>query len=82
MLSRIADHKGSSIKTCQPSPTLSNSSIHDHALKAGHDISRDNFKIRHMTDKTSLKISEGILIRKFNPDLNNKDSSTKLNILS
>ena len=82
LLARIADHKGISIRTGQPFTTPSYSSIRDHALKAGHDINIDNFKICHMTDKTSLKISESILIRKFNPDLNNKDSSIKLNILS
>ena len=82
LLARIADHKGISIRTGQPFTTPSNSSIRDHALKAGHDINIDDFKICHMTDKTSLKISESILIHKFNPDLNNKDSSTKLNILS
>ena len=82
LLTRIADHKEISIRTGEPFMTPSDSSIRDHAVKAGHDINIDTFKICHMTDKTSLKISESILIRKFNPDLNNKDSSTKLNILS
>ena len=45
-----------------------------------------NFRISIFSDiyneVLSLKISESILIRKFNPDLKNKDSSTKLNILS
>ena len=44
------------------------------------DMYIGNFKIGHMTDKTSLKLSESIIIHKFNPDLNNKDSSIKSNI--
>ena len=62
--------------------TPSNSRILDHALKAGHDINIENFKICHMTDENSLKISESILFHKFSPDLNKKDASIKLNILS
>ena len=65
------------METGQPITTPSYSSIRDHDLKAGHDINIYIFKIFYMTDKTSLKISESILIRKFNPDLSNKDSSIK-----
>ena len=43
-----------------------------NAPNAGRDINIDNFKIRHKADKTTLKISESILIRKFDPDLNNR----------
>ena len=79
-LTRIADHKGISIRTGQPYTNPSNSSIRYHALEAGHDINIDSFNICHMTDKTSLKESESILIRKFSHDLNNKDSSITSNI--
>ena len=68
LLARIADHKGIPIRTDQPFTTPSYSSIRDHALKADPDINIDNFEICLMFDKTSLKISDSILIRKFNPD--------------
>ena len=44
--------------------------IREHALKAGHDKNIDNFKIYHMTNKTSLTFSESSLISNFNFDLN------------
>ena len=81
-LARIADHREISIRTGQPFTTPSNSSIPNHALKASHDINIYSLKICHMTGKTSLKISEIIVIRKFNSDLNNDDSSIKINIIS
>ena len=56
--------------------------IRDHGIKTGRDIKIDNFKVCHLTGKMFLKVSEIILIRKFSHDLNTKDSSIKLNILS
>ena len=78
---RIAEHKGISIRTNKTLITPPNSSIRDHALQAGHDINYSCFSIIHRTDYNSLKISESILINKFNPDLNYQDASTKLNIV-
>ena len=64
LLARIADHKGIFNRSGQPFTTPSNSSIRDHALETGHDIDKDIFKLCHTTDKTYLKRSESILIRK------------------
>ena len=58
-----------------------NSSIRDLALQAGHDINTSCFKIIHKLELNSINISEYIPIKKFSPDLNNQNASTKLNIL-
>ena len=62
--------------------TPSNSSTRDHAFKAVHGMNIYSFKMCHITDKTSVKISESIQICKYDPDLDNKFFSIKLNILT
>ena len=78
---RIADHKGISVRTGQTLLNPPNSSIRDHALQAGHDINTNCFKIIHKSELKSINVSENTLIKKFSLDLNNQDASTKFNIL-
>ena len=42
---RLAEHKGLSNRTGKPLLNPPHSSIRDHALSTGHDISSDNFKV-------------------------------------
>ena len=59
-----------------------NSNIHRHFLETGHSIDRDNFKIlKHCENNFELKTMESIFIHAKKPSLNNKESSTPLNIL-
>ena len=78
---RIAEHKGLSSRTGLPLSNPSHSSIRDHALETGHDIINTNFNIIFQSSPCDTKTSESILIHKYKPSLNNKDSSVKLSIL-
>ena len=77
---RNAEHKGTSVRTGRTLLNPPNSSIRDHALQAGHVINTNCFKIIHKSELNSINILEIILIKKFSPDLNSQDASTKLNI--
>ena len=82
MCTRIAEHKGLSVRTGKPVTKPLNSSIRDHSIQTGHDLLNSNFTIAFSTNSCNLKISESILIQQNSPDLNNTDSSVPLNILS
>ena len=75
------DQKGISIRIGTFNDSFQHSIV-EHALKAGYQINIDSFKKSHIAVKTSLQISERIPINKFNPDLNIKDTTIKLNVLS
>ena len=78
---RISEHKGLSARTGKPVTNPLNSSIRDHSLETGHEISNSNFSIVFSTDPQNLRVSESILINQNSPSLNNTDSSVPLNIL-
>ena len=78
---RIAEHKGLSPRTNLPLCNPNHSSIRDHALETNHGIDNCNFQIVFETSSFDTKISESILIHKFEPSLNNRESSIKLSIL-
>ena len=82
MCTRIAEHKGLSVRTGKPVTKPLNSSIRDHSIQTGHDLLNSNFTIAFSTNSCNLKKSESILIQQNSPDLNNTDSSVPLNILS
>ena len=50
-------------------------------LETNHGIDNSNFQIVFQTSSFDTKISESILIHKFKPSLNNRESSIKLSIL-
>ena len=77
---RIADHIGLSYLARNPIPSPPQSSIRDHALSTGHDISTNSFKVIFSTTSQKLRTSESILINKFKPSLNSMESSIPLQI--
>jgi hypothetical protein len=78
---RIAEHKGVSVRTGKPALTPANSKIRDHAISQDHPIVQNNFKIIGSTIKPDLKLLESILIHQSRPTLNDMSSSTPLSIL-
>ena len=78
---RIAEHRGLSARTGKPVTNPLNSSIRDHALETGHEISNSNFSIVFSSNSQNLRVAESILINQNSPSLNNTDSSVPLNIL-
>ena len=58
------------------------SSICAIALQEGHDNKSSCFSITHKSELRFKNLSEAMLIKRFNPDLNQQDASTKLNIFS
>ena len=66
---RIAEHKGVSLRTGQTLLNPPNSSIRDHALEAGHDNNTNFFKIILKSELNSINISESILMKKSSQDL-------------
>ena len=78
---RIAEHKGLSVRTGKPVTNPLNSSIRNHSLETGHDIPNSSFSIVFSTNSHNLRVSESILINQNSPSLNNTESSIPLNIL-
>ena len=79
---RVSEHLGISPRTGRPYLNSPNSNIYRHFLETGHSIDRDNFKIlKHCENNFELKTMESIFIHAKKPSLNNKESSTPLNIL-
>ena len=78
---RIAEHKGVSPLTGAPMARI-NSHIYDHFVGTGHHIKDAYFSILFSREPLDLEISESIAIHEYNPDLNDKRSSTPLNILA
>ena len=77
---RIAEHKGISPLTGAPM-SKPNSHIYEHFRQTGHNIRDENFSILFSTDSIDIQLSESIAIHEFNPDLNEKHSSTPLKVL-
>ena len=77
---RVAEHRGISPLTGAPMARV-NSHIYGHFLESGHNIVEDNFSILHTRHPCDLQLSESIAIHEFQPDLNDKQSSTPLKIL-
>ena len=72
---RISEHKGVSVRTEQPLTKPAFSSIRDHAWKADHKITEDNFKILTSSSYNSdLHILEALAIHVLRPSLNEYNS--------
>ena len=68
---RILEHMGRSVRTNRHLNKNPISAIYDHALKSGHGISKENFKIIDRHNNTSqLRILESLYIFKTKPSLN------------
>ena len=78
---RIAEHKGLSVRTGKPVTNPLNSSIRDHSIQTGHELFNSNFSIVFSTNVQNLRISESIIINRNQPSLNNTESSAPLHIL-
>ena len=78
--SRIADHKGVSIRTSQPFSRPSFSAIRSHCREVCDTlIKTDDFKILYRgKTETDIRIAESMLIKKLKPNLNNNLSSHPL----
>ena len=78
---RIAEHKGVSPLTGAPMSKV-NSHIYQHFLETGHTIKDENFSILHGSNPCDIQLSESIAIHEHKPDLNDRMSSTPLNLLN
>ena len=79
---RIAEHRGLSIRTGQPLLHPPQSSIRHHCDSLAHDLSPQNFNIIATCNNfLDLRISESLLIKKTSPDLNNTESAHPLLIV-
>ena len=79
---RIAEHRGLSVRTGMPVLNPLNSSIRDHAIFSNHDISTNRFSIVFSYNSYNLRTSESIIISQNSPSLNNTESSVPLNVLT
>ena len=79
---RIAEHRGLSVRTGMPVLNPLNSSIRDHAIFSNHGISTNSFSIVFSCNSYNLKTSESIIISQNKPSLNNTESSVPLNVLT
>jgi hypothetical protein len=79
---RIAEHRGVSVRTGNWVTNPLHSNIRDHSIELDHPIHVDSFEIVSSCDKPSVKLLESILIHQFKPTLNDAASSVPLNILA
>ena len=77
---RVSEHQGVSPRTGRPSKN-NTSNIYQHYMDTGHPVKEENFKILSSKHPSDLCLSESIEIHAKNPDLNDKISSTNLNIV-
>ena len=77
---RISEHMGISPLTGAPMAKVT-SHIYGHFLETGHGIKYENFDILFSRDPYDLQVSESIAIHELNPNLNDRNSSTPLNLL-
>ena len=77
---RVSEHQGVSPRTGRPSKN-NTSNIYQHFMDTGHLVKEENFKILSSKHPSDLCLSESIEIHAKNPDLNDKISSTNLNIV-
>ena len=79
---RIAEHKGLSVRTGQPISRPSFSNIRNHAWDYNHRILVDNFKIiTRGTHNSDLLILESLAINHLKPNLNDYSNSGTLLVL-
>ena len=60
---------------------LDSSKIYEHAFDSNHPISDDSFKILSNSTVFDLKVLESLYIHKFQPNLNDYNSSFDLHIV-
>jgi len=78
---RIAQHKGVSVRTGFRLSTPGESRIRDHCSQTQHSFCNKNFSVLKVSNEFDIKICESIYIHQLNPDLNSMNSSTPLNVL-
>ena len=78
---RISEHRGISPLTGAPMARV-NSHIYNHFLETEHPIKEDYFSILFITSPSDVQLSESIAIDKLNQDLNDRQSSTPLSLLT
>ena len=79
---RIAEHRGLSIRTGHPLLHPPQSSIRHHCDRYNHDLSHENFRVIASSNNfLDLRILESLHIRKNSPDLNNTDSAYPLLVI-
>lgn len=78
---RIAEHRGVSVRTGNPISKPLFSSIRDHCLEYDHDLDFNNFKILARGNYNDVRTIEAILIDRDKPNLNVMNSD-RLFILS
>ena len=79
---RIAEHKGLSIRTGQPLAKPSFSNIRNHAWQCNHRIVKDNFKIITRSENNQdLHILESLAINQHKPNLNDYNNPGTLMFL-
>jgi hypothetical protein len=79
--SRIAEHKGLSVRTGRTLSSPPYSAIREHSLSNDHPIRNDSFKIVAQTDKHWVRTLESIVIHRLSPSLNDSAASVPLHIL-
>ena len=79
---RIAEHRGLSIRTGQPLLHPPQSSIRHHCDRYNHDLSPEKFRVIASSNNfTDLRILESLHIKNNSPDLNNTESAHPLLIV-
>ena len=73
----FVEHNGKSIRIGQTLSNRTYNRIRTHGLQETHDFLSNNLSIIHKSELGSIIISESMLLKKFNPDLNTWDTSTK-----
>ena len=80
LLSRIHDHRGTSIRTGRPLSSPMFSAIRTHSeTSCENNINTEDFKLLYKgKSELEIRIAESMLIKKLNPELNNDLSSFPL----
>ena len=79
---RIAEHKGVSVRTGLRLKNPGHSNIREHCVDSQHAFSDENFKVLRVSNRHDIKLCESIFIHKLEPNLNSANTSTPLKILS
>ena len=68
---RISEHMGVSVRTGLPMANNPNSAIYDHRYDAGHQIHKDQFRIKKSChNRYDVRLLEALYIKKEKPELN------------
>ena len=79
LATRIAEHRGISVRTNRRVLKPLYSAIRDHSLDADHVFSKEDFRVLHTsTLDTERSICESLLAAKLKPALCHHDTSTPL----